>query len=499
MIHTVALPEEGQILEAEDRDILLDVLRENGLAPESPCGGQGTCGKCKVKVNGKWQLACLTEITGDMTVCLSRHSAEQILTVGNEDSVPVDKASGYRAAFDIGTTTVVCYLLDPVSGKTRQSEGMLNPQSPYGADVLTRIRLAMSGKREELTRLIRDGMNSLLHTVCEREGISPEAVEVISVVGNPCMQQLFLGMDVENLVRVPFAPVLTKAGSAPAGEIFPLCTGARLLTVPDIGGYLGADTVGCVIATGMDEKETVTLMADIGTNGEMVLGHKGRMIACSAASGPALEGAAITFGMRGAVGAIDRVWLENGEIRCHVIGEGEARGICGSGLIDAVAVFLDAGIINTRGRMQTAASLPAFAHLLMDLDGQRICRLTKDVYITQNDIREVQLAKGAIAAGIELMAEELGLALEAIDAVELAGAFGSCMTPASACRIGLLPACLLPKIHVVGNAAGEGARRIACDRRELEHAQTLTEEIRFLELASLPQFQMCFARNMNFS
>lgn len=241
----------------------------------------------------------------------------------------------------------------------------------------------------------------------------------------------------------------------------------------------------------MYDMDKMTLLVDIGTNGEMVLGNKDVMIACSTAAGPALEGARICFGMRGAPGAVDHVSCSDGKLLTHVIGEKETVGICGSGLIDAAAVLLEAGWINKRGRIQKHC--PYYE----ELGEERIVRLTKDVYLTQNDIREVQMAKGAIAAGIVLMAGQLGISLEEIDQVFLAGAFGSFMNPHSACRIGLLPAVLETKIQAVGNAAGSGAKIAAMNRREFERAGELTKEIRFLELAELPDFQHVFARNMS--
>ena len=232
----------------------------------------------------------------------------------------------------------------------------------------------------------------------------------------------------------------------------------------------------------------VTLMVDIGTNGEMVLGNRERMTACSTAAGPALEGAKIKFGMRGAPGAINHVWVENGSLRCSVIGGGTAAGICGSGLIDAVACLLELGLLNARGRLLTSE----------ELDGERIVRLTDSVYVTQNDIREVQMAKGAIAAGISLMARELGIEISQIGSVLLAGAFGSFLRPESACRIGLLPAELLGKITAVGNAAGSGAKMMACSKEEFARTDELIAQIEFIELASLPGFQREFAKNMRF-
>lgn len=494
MKHKILILPSEREFEAEQGTNLLDALRSFGHAPEAPCGGHGTCGKCRVLANGKEVLACRTVVESDMTIAFPESGKTRILTAGTSVAVDLEPVrEGYLIAFDIGTTTVVCYLLDKETGKELASASMLNPQSAYGADVLARIQHAKEGKLAELTDMIRTGMETLIRTVCDTMGILPELVGVVSIVGNPAMQQLFLGIPTDNLAAVPFAPALTRSAVEEAASYLPCCTNAALLIVPDISGYVGADTIGCILSTQLYAQQPITLMVDIGTNGEMILGNRQRMVACSTAAGPALEGARIRFGMRGALGAIDHVWMENGEIRCSVIGNEEAIGICGSGLIDAVAMLLDAGILNKRGRIQKND-----APYLDEIDGQRIVRLTDRVYLTQEDIRELQLAKGAIAAGISLMTQHLGLTLEEIDRVFLAGAFGSFLNPESACRIGLLPPVLQKKIKAVGNAAGSGAKMLARSRSQLDLTQKLVEQTEFLELAELPNFRMCFAKNMNF-
>lgn len=255
------------------------------------------------------------------------------------------------------------------------------------------------------------------------------------------------------------------------------------LIVPNIAGYVGGDTMGCILSTKLYEKDEITLLVDIGTNGEMVLGNQDRMVACAAAAGPALEGANIQFGMRATAGAIDHIYLEQGNIVCSVIGDGTATGICGSGLIDAIAVGLQLGLINKRGKIQTE---------------DYILHLTESVYLTQEDIHQVQLAKGAICAGITLMAEQLGVEIRDIQKVQLAGAFGSFLNPKNACRIGLLPEELLEQIEVVGNAAGSGAKMLALNKALLPLSKHLTEKVKFLELASLPSFPKAFAKAMLF-
>lgn len=477
------LPDKKKVQAAPGAN-LMSILQENHVFLDAPCGGNGKCGKCRVIVDGTEVLSCQTLVNRDMTVTVPQKAGLNVLQTGIETVGKMNPVKeGFLLAFDIGTTSVVCFLLDGKTGKELAKSSMLNPQTAFGADVISRIQAAFRGELEEETKVIRDGMTALIQNACSAAGIVPEKIGVVSVVGNPAMQQLFLGISPENLAGIPFAPVLTEAKVISCSKMLPICPNADLLIVPDISGYIGADTMGCILSTQLYKKEEITLMVDIGTNGEMVLGNKDRMIACSTAAGPALEGANIQFGMRGTDGAIDHVWLDDGEVKCSVIGNRKAIGICGSGLIDAIAVGLDMGLLNKRGRIQNE---------------DRIFHLTENIYLTQDDIRQVQLAKGAIYAGIFLMAKQLGLEVKDIQKVQLAGAFGSFLNPKSACRIGLLPEELLDRIEPVGNAAGSGAKMLACDQDHLPLTQELTERIEFLELASLPEFPRTFAKSMNF-
>ena len=463
---------------------LMSTLRNNHIFLDSPCGGNGTCKKCKVIVNGKEVLACQTIIDRDMTVELPEYTGLHILqdgTCGIQQLNP--EAPGYLLAFDIGTTSLVCFLLSPKNGAELSKSSMLNPQAAFGADVISRIQSALHGNLKQETETIRIGMSSLIQSVCHDAKITPEEIGVVSVVGNPAMQQIFLGIPPSNLTEIPFAPVLTEAKTLPCHDYLSVCPNAVLLVVPDISGYIGADTIGCLLATELYRKEEITLLVDIGTNGELVLGNKDRMIACSTAAGPALEGANLQCGMRGTTGAIDHVWIENGEIAYSVIGDGEPQGLCGSGIIDAVASGLEMGLLNKRGRI---------------LNESHTFFITPHIYLTQDDIRQIQLAKGAICAGISLMAKLLDLNINDIQKVLLAGAFGSHLRPESACRIGLLPEELLSRITSVGNAAGSGSKMLACNKHLLPPTQQLTKNITFTELASLDEFPKTFAKSMNF-
>lgn len=471
--YTVTFQPNRIAVQVERDTTLLQAQIGAGLRPDAPCGGKGTCGKCKVTIDGREVLACQTKADRDMTVWLEEKKSVKILTGGLAVTAVPDGTDRYVLAFDIGTTTVVAYLLDGSTGQLIAQSSCMNPQSQFGADVISRIQHVLHGGKDPLQSCIRETLTRLTREAADKAGISPEEITAAAIVGNTAMHHLLLGIDPKPLVTPPYMPGVFEA--------LELKGDRNVRILPNIAGFVGGDTVGCLVATRFDKLEELTLLIDIGTNGEMVLGNKHRRIACSTAAGPAFEGARISCGMRGAEGAVDHVTLENGEIKYHVIGEGKPMGLCGSGLLDLVAVLLDTEVIDASGY----------------LEGKQYS-LCENVTLTQKDVREVQLAKAAIRAGIELLAEKMGVQVEAIRKVYLAGAFGSYLTPASACRIGMIPPVLVDRIEPIGNAAGEGAKLCALSREEFAYSQTLAKHTEFLELASLPQFQDCYVDALEF-
>lgn len=424
-------------------------------------------------------------------------SGNQILDLKEQDDRPV-----LMAAFDIGTTTVAGYLLDGKTGEQLATASALNTQTEYGADVIMRANYSLEHGTEELSTCIRELLRKLIGTLCEAAKKSPEDIYQVSVVGNTCMHHLFLGIVPDSLVHAPYNPAISQGLMFPAEKFhLGIHPGGQLVALPVIAGFVGADTVACLLAVNLEEEKKMTLMIDIGTNGEIVLGNEKRRIACSTAAGPAFEGAKIACGMRGADGAIEHAHLVDGKLECKVIGGGRPTGICGSGLIDIIACLLDAGVIDESGKLLENPRVVQIdentkkAYLLADPlesgDG-------KPVYLSQKDIREVQLAKGAIAAGIALLAEQMGITLEQVEQVYIAGAFGNYMDPAGACRIGMLPGVLKDRIIPVGNAAGEGAKLALLNKEELKRAERLARHTEFLELAALPEFQDQFVDELEF-
>lgn len=460
--YTVFFMPHGKKVSVPEGTTLLQAQIAAGLRPDAPCGGKGLCGKCQVLADGAEVPACQTVVNRDMTVSLTERPSEKILAGSILTETKSDGTDSYALAFDIGTTTVVAYLLDGKTGDQLAQSSAMNPQQQYGADVISRIQEVLEHGSSAMSGCIRETMVALCREVCRQAGITPEEITVSAIVGNTAMHHLLLNIDPKPLVTPPYMSAVSKAMELPGG--------VRVL--PNIAGFVGGDTVGCLVCTRFDQQEALTLLIDIGTNGEMVLGNKNRRIACSTAAGPAFEGAKISCGMRGAEGAVDHVWLENGEIRFHVIGDTRPLGLCGSGVLDLTAVLLELGTIQESGRM----SCEAFT-------------LCENVVLTQKDIREVQLAKAAIRAGIELLVETMGARVRDIQKVFLAGAFGSYMNPRSACRIGMIPPVLAGRIEAIGNAAGEGAKLCALSREEFAYSQRLSDTTEFLELASLPQFQ----------
>lgn len=413
----------------------------------------------------------------------------------------------YVLAYDIGTTTIVSYLLDAVSGKTVHVSSMLNPQTAYGADVISRCEYAVSDPDQNLTVSVRNAIRSLAEEHLNALGISPSDIFFAVLAGNTCMEHLLLGISPDSLLHAPYLATLDQLTLIPAKDLsLPCHEGTLAAVLPSIAGFVGGDTVAVLLSLPEHAFDTLTLVLDIGTNGELVLGKGDLRYTCSTAAGPAFEGAKISCGMRGAPGAIDHVSIEDGHLSFHVIGDGSPAGICGSGLLDLIACLLDLGMISSRGRLEKPVKWSpglqeAYGSRFVVRDKVSALLLTDDengIYLSQKDIREVQLAKAAIASGIELLCDEMGVSDADIDHVLLAGAFGTYLSPESACRIGLIPAVLLDRIHAIGNAAGEGAKLAAYSRSFLERSKVLAKQTRFVELAASKTFQETYLKRLNF-
>ena len=406
-------------------------------------------------------------------------------------------------AVDLGTTKLAAYLVDLATGQTLARAGAMNPQIAHGEDVLRRIAYAGAdpGARAALQQLVVDAVNRLAAELsAEAERDSAEIVDCV-VVGNTAMHHLFTGLPVRQLGQAPYLAATSGALDLRAAEIgLRLSPGAALHLPPLIAGYVGADHVAMLLATGLAQATGTVLALDIGTNTEISLAHTGRLWTCSTASGPAFEGAHVSNGMRAAPGAIERIHYANGRFQVQTVDDRPPVGLCGSGILDAVAEGLRAGIITARGGLERAHPLVSGG------DGGGACRLVdaahtghhRDITITRADVGEIQLAKAAIHAGTELLLTAAGVAVADLDAVLVAGAFGTYLDLRSAIRIGLLPDIPQARFRQVGNAAGAGARRLLLSRGARRTAAQLTRQVEYLELTAHPDFAGHFAEATRF-
>ena len=457
---------------------LADQLFEAGV--EFPCGGESACGGCKVRVLegevpvtpamrdalsqqeiGKgWRLACCASAAGRVVVEAEQWSL-RVLT--DDAGVPLEPRTGRGAAIDLGTTTLVAQVVDLATGEVLRVETALNPQARYGADVMSRLQYDLRHPGE-LGRVIRTTLGSML---------GHEPLREVLVAGNTAMHHLFCGLDAEPLTHAPFvSPTLGGYRFADWELAWP----GPAEFLPCLGGFVGSDLLCGIVATGLDEQTRPHALFDIGTNGEVVVGSAQGIACASTAAGPAFEGGRIGAGMRAGTGAIDSVHAHSGVLECHVIGGGAARGVCGSGLVDAAACGVELGLIRPNGRLSGVDKrLP----------------LAGGVALAQSDIRELQLAKGAMAAGLRMLARG------GVEKLHLAGAFGNYIRQASARAIGLLPEDL--PVEPVGNSALRGARTLLLAPSSRARLQKIAALVRHVELANDPDFQYLFAEKMAFS
>lgn len=394
---------------------------------------------------------------------------------------------------DIGTTTVAGMLVDLPTGKTVAVSGSHNAQAPFGADVMTRIQYAMEHGVEPLHTAIIDQLNTLLAGLLTQSEATD--VSLIALAGNTTMMHLLCGMNPEFISKAPFIPATLSAMQRPARDLGLLSCG-RAFLLPGVSAYIGADIVASLLATGAVGKDRNFLMADIGTNAETVLYANGTCYACSAAAGPCFEGANLSCGMPGQPGAIDSVFRSDEGVGLTVIDDKKATGLCGSGVIDAIALLLDEGALDPTGRLQATGPLAA------SIEGEKNAirfNLTPGVFVSQKDIREVQLAKAALRAGIEILMQEAGITCEEIDTLYLAGGFGSAIHPESATRIGMIPHGLLNKISVLGNAASFGALRYVTETKGVETAAAIGRHTRHVELSAHKAFSAEYMNRMMFA
>lgn len=591
----VIFPNLNKEIFVDQECVIADACLQAGQPLDYVCGGQGTCGKCRVQIEKNGQvltvLGCMERVSEEVKILIGenekRQKNGQILTEDDADlsdfnptlvkkyiakeliatpmcggqweaikeligldlkkpalrhlkdittlslrsevrgfTLIIDEGelvgvesgdtsnSLYGVAIDLGTTTIAAYLYDLVSGKKMGTYSALNGQAAYGADVLTRIAVAMQPEGlEQLQKAVISTIQDLIQKMGTELGVEREMIYSIIICGNTAMQHLFLGLNPKQLSRAPFTSVTLIDVKVCASALgLKINEKGTVHFLPLIGGFVGADTVAAVLSTDMGNSQSIKLMIDLGTNGEIVIGNQQKMLAASAAAGPALEGAGIKFGMRGTDGAIERVQLTESELHLKTIGDSKPIGICGSGLVDLIAEMVKMRMITERGRLCTREIYiesngdHPIAKRLDLIDGERGFVIADEmesgtgekIYLSQKDIRQLQLAKGAIAAAYQILIKRFGIEETQIEEILVAGAFGNYVDTEQAQLIGLLPDFENVPVRSVGNAAGAGVQLFLLSQTKQDMLFAKMEKIEHIELASDKEFSTIFSKTMNF-
>lgn len=491
--HTIRLHPLGKEIQVNDQTPLIDVLHEFGI--EFPCGGKGTCGKCKVRLlDGEinttenhqqkisqlglasdWRLACFSRCTSDITL-----EIEQLnhLILADESEFDFIPQKGFGIAVDLGTTTIVAQLVDLSSAKVLAIETMLNPQLRFGTDLISRIQACLDGHASEMTQIIHASIGTMIELMLKKHQVE---LQKVAIVGNTVMQLIFSDGDVSPLSIYPFhTNNLGMKVFDPEELGWKFQVNGKVQFYPSIGSFVGSDILAGIAATGLHLNENFTALIDLGTNGEIVLGNKHEIVCASTAAGPAFEGANISMGMRAVTGAISSLNVTDGKIEASVIGNTTPKGLCGSALIDAVAILRKLELIGMFGEINS---------------GEQQIHLAGKVSLAQKDINEFQLAKAAIAAGLTILAKKLSINLTDIEEIYIAGGFGSYINIGNVVATGMIE---LPeeKIHKMGNTALIGAKMFLFSDSEITNE--ILAKTRHVNLEGDPSFQDIYVDKMLF-
>ncbi|MFH0759691.1 MAG: ASKHA domain-containing protein [Bacteroidota bacterium] len=490
---TVKLIPLGKEIQTRAGTPCIDLL--HGYGVEFPCGGKGTCGKCRIKVlkgeitadafhagrlsalglENEWKLACLSTCSTDLELEIGQYNA---LIQVDESAFEFIPSHGLGVAFDLGTTTLAAQLLDLASGKVLAVETAMNPQRRFGSDLITRLEVCLRDGCDEMTRIIRARVGEMIAQMMMHQ---TEALERIAIVGNTVMHHFFCGRDIRSLSCYPFESPNLDMGhftSDMLGWSQVKCNDVSFY--PSIGSFVGSDILAGILATGMHRKEGYSVLIDLGTNGEIVVGNSTRLLCSSTAAGPAFEGARISCGMQATTGAISSIDQVGDAWRSVVIGNTEPIGICGSGLIDAIRILLDAGLIGEFGEIHS---------------GETAITLETNIALTQKDIQEFQLAKAAIASGIAILLRKLGIQSRQVEEIYIAGGFGSYINLENVIRVGMLDF-PVDRIHKLGNSALLGGKMFLFE--DDSYPETILKITEHVSLESEPGFQDIFVGNLAF-
>jgi uncharacterized 2Fe-2S/4Fe-4S cluster protein (DUF4445 family) len=501
---------------------LLDCCRANQIPLASTCGGHGKCHSCKLRIEQGdvtpptlnelkilsaadlkkgWRLACQVKPAGDLRVFLPggvnlsstpAFKAELLAEIAL-DAAGKRTGKGYGVAIDLGTTKIAGYLLDLADGRILGSRAMANAQAVYGDDVISRITCAMgspaNGKKLQSTAI--KAVDALIQELSAAAAVEAPQIKMITICGNTAMHHLALGLPVSQLAQAPYLPwVKDPVNTSGRGLGLKSAPGAAIYFLPNIGGYVGGDHVAVLAATGAPDIKAVTLIIDIGTNTEISLAAGGRLTSVSCASGPAFEGGHIKFGIKASPGAIDKIIIRDSRVKFKTIGGGQPLGICGSGILDAVAQMAAEGVIDPGGRMDKGHPLVSASEgrLQVRVAGREESLNGEDIVITQGDVRELQLAKAAIRTGINVLLKAADIAAEDVKTIIIAGTFGNYIDIKSAISTGMLPDLPLRRFSQVGNAAGAGACLVLVSATARNKMEEMARRVDYLELADRPDF-----------
>ena len=544
----VTVKNTGMTIPCEDGASLLRVLLDAGVFVDNPCNGTGVCGKCKVRISGETaalseigeterrllkeeeiadgiRLSCMTNVYGNLEVeTLQKERKHRVLTSGHMPEFEKDfHKNGYGVAVDIGTTTVVMSLIDLATGEELANASDINAQKHFGLDVLTRITYEYDHGEEgirALQKAIVDSMNAMLDEMCEavraEHGDIREEIQEIVVAANCTMTHMLLGVDARSIGRAPYAPVFKEAQDVPASSIgLKAGTQTRLYCLPQVSSYIGADIVAGAYVCELKKQKGNVLFIDIGTNGEIVLASGGTLLSCSCAAGPALEGMNISCGMRAAEGAIEELRLTEQGVKITTIAGKEPAGLCGSGILAAVRELLGNGFLKKTGAFVAVDALgdDDWRRTILRVEQtdaeagaargkKREAVVWKDknaeILVTQDDVRQVQLAKGAILSGFTALLKKAGITMEELDQVLIAGQFGAHLPAESLVGVGILPQDVKEKITYVGNSSKTGAYMALMSQNARKEMEILAAEIEYFELAETTDYERMFAECMRF-
>ena len=489
--YTIRLHPLGKEIQVNEQTPLIDVLHEYGI--EFPCGGKGTCGKCKVRLldgeidtteqhrnkltqlglSNDWRLACFSNCTSDITLEIEQFNH---LILADESEFKFTALDGFGIAVDLGTTTVVAQLIDLSSAKVLAVETMLNPQVKFGADLISRIQACLDGNAAEMTQIIRSAIGTMIGLMLKKHEVK---IRKIVLVGNTAMQLIFSDCDTSPLSMYPFHTDNLGIKSFDSNELgWNFQVIETIQFYPSIGSFVGSDILAGIVATGIHQEEKYTALVDLGTNGEIVLGNRDRLVCASTAAGPAFEGSNISMGMRAVTGAISSLNLVEGKIEATTIGNASPKGICGSALIDAIAILRELDLIGMFGEINS---------------GEEYIPIAGEVSLTQKDINEFQLAKAAIAAGITILARNLSIELSEIETIYIAGGFGSYINLENVTQTGMIELDT-DKIRKMGNTALIGAKIFLFSNTEI--AQDILSKTTHINLEGDPNFQDIYVDKM---